>query len=437
MANKAYTIREYQSFISKKDSELNSSDFVVLEDHTFNALEKFILENQNDSEDDAQAWQLLSISVKRGKKVISARNYVGLITMKDGTAIQILPKLENADDQIAIKIFREMLSTVRELPFKSFNTANVKTDKLPLFEVFIKMFLSEVGLLIKRGLKHGYVPQEDNKNYLKGKLDINRQIRNNLLHKERFYVHYDDFEANRPENKLIKSTLQFLKARTKDNKNLTDCNQYLLIMNDIEESKDISGDFARYSTGRNMKEYENIMKWCHIFLQNRSFTSFRGSEIAFALLFPMETLFESYVAAKLKKRFAGTEYYVSAQDKGHYLFEEPSRKFALRPDIVITNNNTKSKIVLDTKWKTLSALNPNNYGISQSDMYQMYAYQKKYTARKVLLIYPYNSSFLNYEKAIEYVSKEDTPVQVQISFVDLLNMNNSVDEIHNMILEQS
>ena len=33
----------------------------------------------------------------------------------------------------------------------------------------------------------------------------------------------------------------------------------------------------------------------------KSFTSFSGSEVAFALLFPMETLFESYIAAQLKK----------------------------------------------------------------------------------------------------------------------------------------
>ena len=251
---KAYTIKEYQSFISKKDKELVGSDFVVLDDKTFDSLEQFILENQNDSESDAQTWQLLSISVKRGKKVISARNYVGLITMKDGTEIQILPKLENADDEITVKIFREMLSTVKELPFKSFNTANVRTDKLPLFEIFIKMFLTETGLLIKRGLKHGYNEKNSNEKFLKGKLNISEHIKNNTVHREKFYVQYDEFAADRPENRLIKSTLLFLKERIRDSRNMRDCNQYLLIMSDINASDDIAGDFSRYSSGRSVNK---------------------------------------------------------------------------------------------------------------------------------------------------------------------------------------
>ncbi len=425
---KAYTIKEFQSFISRKDKEQVGSDFVVLEDKTFDSLEQFILENQKEPEDDTQAWQLLSISVKRGKKVISARNYVGLITMNDGTMIQILPKLENADDTTATKLLKEMLSTVKELPFKSFNTANVAADRLPLLEVFIRMFLTEVGLLIKRGLKFGYVEKNNNERFLKGKLDINNQIRNNLIHRERVYVQYDDFEANRPENRLIKSTLQYLKPRIRDSKNLRDCNRYLLIMADIEESLDIASDFSKCSSGRNMKEYEQLLQWCRIFLQNRSFTSFKGSEVAFALLFPMETLFESFVAEKLKKRMANTEYYVSTQDRGHYLFDQP-RKFALRPDIVVTNKENNSKVILDTKWKVLSALDRNNYGIAQSDMYQMYIYQKKYNAKKVVLLYPYNSTFADLKESIIYFSNEDKPVTIQVALIDLMNMNDSISQI--------
>ena len=431
---KAYTIKEFQSFISRKDKELVGSDFVVLEDKTFNSLEQFILENQNDSEEDAQAWQLLSISIKRGKKVISARNYVGLITMNDGTMIQILPKLENANDEAVTKLLREMLSTVKELPFKSFNTANVATDRLPLLEVFIRMFLAEVGLLIKRGLKSGYVEKNSNEHFLKGKLDISYQIRNNLVHKERVYVQYDEFEANRPENRLIKSTLQYLKPRIHDSKNLRDCNRYLLIMSDIGESSDTASDFSKCSSGRNMKEYELLLKWCRIFLQNKSFTSFKGSEVAFALLFPMETLFESYVAEKLKKKMANTEYYVSAQDRGHYLFDQP-QKFALRPDIVVTDKSNNSRVILDTKWKVLSALDHNNYGISQSDMYQMYIYQKKYNAKKVVLLYPYNSSFADLKESIIYLSNEEKPVKIQVALIDLMNMNDSISQITAIINE--
>ena len=74
------------------------------------------------------------------------------------------------------------------------------------------------------------------------------------------------------------------------------------------------------------------------------------------------------------------------QDKGYHLFQG---KFALRPDIVLTNDT--SKIILDTKWKMLSNTPHNNYGISQADMYQMYAYAKKYHAKEIWLLYPLNT----------------------------------------------
>ena len=44
----------------------------------------------------------------------------------------------------------------------------------------------------------------------------------NLIHKERSYVEYDEFNVNTPENRLIKTTLQYLYKRTVSDKNKSD-----------------------------------------------------------------------------------------------------------------------------------------------------------------------------------------------------------------------
>lgn len=44
--------------------------------------------------------------------------------------------------------------------------------------------------------------------------------------------------------------------------------------------------------------------------------------------------------------------------------------------------------VADTKWKLLSDEPGRNYGMAQADMYQMYAYQKRFEAARALLVYP-------------------------------------------------
>ena len=156
----------------------------------------------------------------------------------------------------------------------------------------------------------------------------------------------------------------------------------------------------------------------------KSFTSFTGSEVAFSLLFPMETLFESYIAIQLKKSLRGTGYAISVQDKTYHLFDEP-KKFLMKPDIVIKHNELKKVFVMDTKWKALND-EKANYGISQADMYQMYAYQKKYHCENVTLLYPLTEN-VEQNKGIDFRANDGTLIKVR--FVDLFNINDSLSEI--------
>lgn len=71
-------------------------------------------------------------------------------------------------------------------------------------------------------------------------------------------------------------------------------------------------------------------------------------------------------------------------------------------------------VVMDTKWKLLSE-NTRNYGISQTDMYQMYAYSKKYDAEKIVLLYPQPEGFHSTDIAFH----SDDGVSVEVAFIDL------------------
>ena len=71
--------------------------------------------------------------------------------------------------------------------------------------------------------------------------------------------------------------------------------------------------------------------------------------------------------------------------------------------------------MLDTKWKLL-AESKANYGISQADMYQMYAYQKKYGSQNVTLIYP-KTAAVPADREIWFKSEDG--VTVNVRFVDL------------------
>ena len=154
---------------------------------------------------------------------------------------------------------------------------------------------------------------------------------------------------NRPENKLVKSTLEKLQKITTSAENSKEIRQLLTAFELVESSVNYQKDFSKVVIDRNTKDYEMLMQWSKVFLMNKSFTTFSGATTSRALLFPMESVYESYVAQQMKKAFRPIGWEISSQDKGHYLFVEPRRQFTLRPDIVLRKNDRT--IILDTKWK--------------------------------------------------------------------------------------
>lgn len=383
------------------------------------------IEEFNGTEDNADAYELLSVKQDRQNgKYVQFKNYVGLIQLKSGFQIEVLPKIDMVSSGKENKrIFINMLKSLKEFKNKSFNISNLNFDTMNLYEIFINMYLCTVFALCKKGIKASYINNKDNLNVLKGKIIFKEQMEKNFVHKEKFYASFDEYSLNRSENKIIKSTLLKLMNLSQNSKNKKFCSQLLVYFENIDTSKNYDADFMNVKIDRTMKEYESILEWSKIFLKNKSFTTFSGKSVSRALLFPMEKLFESYVAKYIKKIF--NDYEVSSQDKGYYLFNKPSNQFSLKPDLVLKKNN-ENLIIMDTKWKNLIDNPRKNYGIAQSDMYQMYAYSKKYGTSEIWLLYPLNKEMKN--KNVNSFFSNDN-VNVHVFLVDVSNIENSLKDL--------
>jgi 5-methylcytosine-specific restriction enzyme subunit McrC len=428
---KLLEVREFESITCNEDYE-NDPQYKYLNKETFAELENLIL-SFNES-DQSEAMDFLKIGVRKNVgKVIQAKNYVGLIQMKNGFQVQILPKVLSDKMEDTKKTFLRMLRSMKDFPSKVFNDANLKMDKMNLYEIFINMYIQEVNNLIKKGLRSAYLPVEENLKFFKGKLIVGEQIKKNLTHKERFYVRFDEFDINRSENRLIKATLLKLLNLSISSSNVKGIRQQLPYFEMVKASTNYAKDFSKVVNDRNTKDYEVVMHWSKVFLTNQSFTTFSGQTAARALLFPMEKVFEAYVAKNIKRVLADLNWEISTQDKGYYLFNSP-KQFALRPDLVITRED-QSTIVLDTKWKSLSNQPRQNYGISQADMYQMYAYSKKYKTSEIWLLYPVNEVMK--EADISFVSfdeEESIEIKVRLFFVDVTNIEESLSTLREKLV---
>lgn len=419
---RVYSIQEYGCLVAERQVE----GWTTLPAVTFAKLENFLLAARGG----VDPLELMGVSARRGVgRVLTARNYVGVIATADGAVIEILPKICSATPEgdpraRARRLLIEMLSELPDAPYRALQTTGVDTARMNLLEAFVRMFIDEVFAIVRRGLRCDYVRVEEDARYLRGKLDLPRHILENAAHRERFAIICDRYTTDRPENRLLKSTLLFLRRHSGSPQNLRDLRLLLDAFAAVPPSVDVIGDLRRCAPDRNTRDYTWALLWCRVFLAGRGFTSFAGDDVALALLFPMEALFERYVARRLRRKLGGKGFSVSIQDGSRRLFDAPPR-FRLRPDIVVRREADGAVFVLDTKWKLLRA-NAKNGGVAEADMYQMYAYQRRFGAANATLVYPWTEEA---PPESERCFSASDGARVQLQFFDLLQPEGSLSEM--------
>jgi len=417
-----HTISEYDYLYYASD-KVPTSWYHKIDSVSFNAIKQFIY-------DTPELNNYITVSSKRHYwEVISVQNYVGVLQTKQGITIEILPKIyswNHEDIKETRKIFLKMLRRLKKSPFKKAENAHLLKKDFPILEVFISLFLDELDTLIKQWLKKSYQSHEENLTFLKGKLDPMKQLRVNFIHKERFAVTYDEFTEDCPENKLIKTCIVYLKRHASSNANQKRLREMLFIFDQVNQSTTIEKDFRLCNHANRLQNYYgNVMQWVSLFLGKQSLVSFSGKHLSLALLFPMERIFEDYVAFIMKKKFS--DWTIKTQDCHHYLIENHQERsiFQLRPDIVMSKDwSWIPPIVLDTKRKLIDETNrKKKYNISQSDMYQLFAYAEKYWCQDVVLIYPKTDQFTENLAPFEYRQWKQT---LHVIWFDLSNDENPI-----------
>ena len=360
------------------------------------------------------------------KECLKATNYVGVI-QTPSLSIEILPKIYNGVDEVKIRtIFIEMLKTIYGLNELQINKAHLSDTKQDIFEIFITLFVEEMNKLIQKGLKNDYIPQENNQNFLKGKLKFSEHIKRNFIHKERFFVEYDDYIQDRVENRLLKSTINLLLKKTKNHQNKKHLRQQFFIFDNVRFSNDYKSDISKINIYR-AKHYHFPLELAKLFLQKFSFTSMSGDNDVYALLFPMEKVFEKYLEIVLNnsKKELSIDKIIPNGNKNEYFIQNENCKIAnLQPDYLIIKNN--EKIIADAKWKLLKECE-----ISSNDVYQMFAYLNYYKTDIAYLLTPKieNSEI----KEFEYINSDKKIKIVPINLEEVIKSH----KIQNFIKENN
>ena len=145
---------------------------------------------------------------------IKTKSWVGVIKYKN-LHLEILPKLisENAnDDNELIDITEQnnilknliyMLSYTKKLDIKTSDYAKLAKQKNPFIEILIKEYATSLFNCLKRLTPQQYIREENNLNYIKGKIKISQNICYNSCNLTKFYCEYNEYSENNILNRLF------------------------------------------------------------------------------------------------------------------------------------------------------------------------------------------------------------------------------------------
>jgi 5-methylcytosine-specific restriction enzyme subunit McrC len=416
----------YEYGILTKDKFINNDGFGT--DDNWENLKKSLQKINSDFKKEDNNDGNKGILYLEGDR-IRAGSIVGVIATPVAT-IEVLPKIfKYRDDEEGEKnrtgLIR-LLEYVYDIPIK-LPEAHLRRYK-NLLEYYIRIFADMLYDRLMSNFRRDFVAVKDNSRYLKGRLLVAENMRYNYIHKERFFVRYDEFSPDNLLNRILKFTCKLLFDYTTNSQTENILNRCLSFFEEVSDVEVTSDDVECLRITRITEDYRQIIDLVRLFIRYYSPTTEAGRHRSFAIAFDMEELFERFCFRFINRNnkdindnLSGCSFY--RHKSNMTLIDEP-KKFKLETDISITEGND-TKVIIDTKYKELKeATEGGRYkehrGISQGDLYQLFAYLKKYKCQNGILLYPqYDNGFRINKNDDYYDMKYDGETNLHIRQVSL------------------
>lgn len=429
-----YRILEGQCFTIEGSSPRENS--VPIPEELFRMLESFVLEKKMPDPRGINSY-MLDCEGEGNERILRAGGYVGAMVFKDGTQVEILPMLSAKDRNGNVisnkRVFVNMVKTMKTIPLTNYSMNSKAVENLNVFETFILAFINEVYGIVKNGLKQAYTPHIENENFLKGKVIYAKHATKNFAHKDKFFVQYDIFTINRAENRLIKSTLKYLRDVTSSARSRNRLDSLIANFDGVDYSCNYAQDFSAVAIDRSMAGYRNALRWAEIFLLSRYVTVTKGRNVAYAVIFPTGELFDSYTVYSLGKMLDNQRFRAEIQKKRYPMLNRPMPRDSAQALAVMTCRENNMRVTFDSKWQMLST-DDDNCGILQTDIYDLYNLLEIYHSDSVCYIYPLAGEMA--EDRREICFRNEDGILGRVCFVDIGDMEGSLAKVLEHIFGQ-
>ena len=332
--------------------------------------------------------QKLESALKVSRHGIKTKSWVGVIKYKN-LHLEILPKLISEDANNDKKISEEersiilknlifMLSYTKNLDIKTNDNAKLSTEKNPFIEILIREFATSLFEALKRLTPKRYVREEENLNYLKGKIKFSENIRYNCTNQAKFYCEYDEFSENNLLNQLFLFVSTCLYNISNNSNNKKTLKFIINYYSDISFVRFDKFKVRKIKLTRNQELFKKAFNLAKMFVEQTSVDLSKNKFENITLVWDMNKLFEEFIFELIKRKIPECE--AIAQKPKRLLKRENVTRRDTRIDILIQN----PQVIIDTKYKKFTDFDD----ISSADIYQVTTYCLIHNYKRAILLYP-------------------------------------------------
>lgn len=370
---------------------------------------------------------------------IRANNYVGFIqTATD--LVEIYPKVfrncstKDKNDMLRHIFFWFNYCRKWKFPFSQAQLDRFSINEFP--ELIINLIANQFLETVSSQPLTMYQPVEEAMQTPRGSINFKRYISSSLANGnfQNIECDYEPFLFDNKVNRVIKYCSRLLMNQTKFAENLHMLQDIVFILDEVEDLPCNSNEVENITLNSFFEDYNKVIDSCKLVLNQQLYSSNTYDLSQWCLLFPMEYIFEDFVAGFLEEKFSN-EWKVEYQKSNEYLSSNP-QAFNMQHDIFLTSKNTdRRKVIIDTKYK----LRPSDFkkdikkGIAQSDLYQMTSYAFRRGCTDIFLIYPNLTDFINEPDIFEIRSGFSTDDKITITAMEIPFW--TIENLDTMILE--
>ena len=395
----------------------------------------FIL-SKNSFKDDIENSAIIEFDEVNNK--IYSGNIMGFIGYND-TQIKITSRFASEDEDYFLHYMLQKVLCLNIFDFKH------STNKEDSFDFLIYMFLDLFQKAIRQGIYKSYQRREYNDANVRGAIDINRHIKNNIPFNGKVAYKTREYSYDNNITQLIRHTIEYINTKSKGILNIAKEEVKNSISQMIEATSSYDKNKRQNIINKNLKklnhpyfyEYEPLRKICVQILRHEEIKYGREENKIYGVLFDGAYLWEEYIWTILQEiKDFGFKHPENKKGKGWInLLKDNKKSWKIFPDFY---SNDK-KIVLDTKYKRLNKKlkNKNNdkeKNIEIEDRFQIISYIYTLGAKIGAFVYPLQETKERLKNCCSYIgelnnSKNNGILEASIYKYGFLIPNENVNNI--------